>query len=111
MISCCDDLKRDDLRQVSFFNSWEDVQKQVVRAQSDSLQKLSHQEFLMLTSSLHHLWDFTDFISNQIVPKLDTSIFWGLVVLSIKVASDPPWGFHALRLTLRTSLLKTKKAP
>lgn len=65
----------------------------------------------MLTSGLNQLWNFTDIFSNQIVPKLDTSIFWGLVALSIKVGIDPPWVLYALRLTLRTSLPKTKKAP
>ena len=110
MSSCCDTLERDDLRQVSVFNSWEDVQKQLARAQSDPLQKLDHQEFSMLTSSLSQLWNFTDFFSNQMVPKLDTSIFWGLVVLNIKVGTNPRV-LHALRMTLRTSLLKTKEAP
>ena len=90
MSSCCESLERDDLRQASVFNSWEDVQKQLARAQSDPLQKLDHQEFSMLTSSLSHTWRFTDFFSNQIVPKSDTSIFWGLVVLSIKVGTDTP---------------------
>ena len=65
----------------------------------------------MLTSSLKQLWDFTDFFSNQIVPKLDTSTFWALVALTIKVGVDPTWGLHALRLTLRISLLKTKETP
>lgn len=81
--SCYDSLERQDWRDVNFFNSWDDVQKRVLQTQDDH--QTTHQEFAMLTPGLIQLGTFSEFFSDHIVPKHDTSIFWGMVGLIIKV--------------------------
>lgn len=49
----------DDLRQVTFLNSWDDVQKQILRAQNDPAAN-GHQEFALLTPGLNQLRTFTN---------------------------------------------------
>jgi hypothetical protein len=83
--SCYDALERQDWRHVNFFNSWDDVQKQILKTQDDPLHQTTHQEFAILTPSLLQLRTFTDFFSQHLVPKHDTSVFWGIVGLIIKV--------------------------
>lgn len=85
MTSTCDTLERNDIRQVSIFNSWDDVQKQMFKTQSDPLRQTIHQEFVMLSRGLAHLKDFTNIISSHVVPRLDTSPLWGLIGLIAKV--------------------------
>lgn len=82
---CNDSLGRDDLRQVMVSNTWDDLQKQILRAHEDHYQQAIRQEFAMLTPGLVQLKAFVDFFSKRLVPELDTSIFWGLVRLITKV--------------------------
>jgi hypothetical protein len=79
---CCDALERDDLRQVSVYNSWDDVQKQILM---DTSNQPHNQDLAMLAPRLTNLRTFTDFWLRQLIPQLDTSIFWGLVRLIVKV--------------------------
>jgi hypothetical protein len=79
--SCKESLERGDLRQANLFNSWDDVQKQVVNAQDDA----TRQEFAMLAPSLVQLRTFTEHNFCQLVPSHDTSIFLGLLGLILKV--------------------------
>jgi len=67
---------------VSIRNTWDDLQWQMIEVQQHAS---SQQEFEMLKPGLMKLRTFTDYYVRQLIPKLDTSIFWGFVRLVIKV--------------------------
>lgn len=83
----CDSLERDDLRYILVYNSWQDVYEQMVRAQGDSTHKAASHEFAMLMSVLKNLRLFVGNLSIHGSPNLETSIFWGLLGLIMKVSS------------------------
>ena len=81
---CCESLERDDFKQVSLFNSWDDLQTQI-KSKHSSVP--IHQEFAILEPGLTKLRTFTDYHLRRLVPTLETSLFWGLVRLLIKVCN------------------------
>lgn len=62
-----------------------------MKTQDNSPHQSSSQDFAILNPALIHLRTFIDFFSQQLVPKHDTSVFWGMVGLVIKVSIiNPP---------------------
>ncbi|KAG8161020.1 hypothetical protein KVR01_009284 [Diaporthe batatas] len=76
--SCRENLEPDDLRQVSFYGTWNDVERQIC----------THQEFAMLAPGLLHLKAFLEFLADKFEPNLDTSVVWGMIVLINKLARE-----------------------
>ena len=111
MSSCYDSLERPDWRQAKRFNSWDDVQKQILQTQDDPLHQTNPQDYVILTPSLVEIRNFIDLLSQNIVPKHDTSVFWGMVGLIIKVHDHPTYSYLLEVLIRLRRFHKTSTVP
>ncbi|KAL8926612.1 MAG: hypothetical protein Q9172_001711 [Xanthocarpia lactea] len=97
--AACQSLEAEDLRHVSIFNSWEDTQRQMVRSYGG--QQTISQELALLIPASKHLKTFTDSLDAQVEPKLDTSVFWGLFGLIVKLAKEEEGAMSCIPRMLR----------
>lgn len=81
MSTCRSSLEEDDLRQVSYLNTWEHLQRESVKNDDD---------FGMLAPAFIHLKTFVDAFTNHFSPHIKPNWIWGMMVLSIK--ARPPFG-------------------
>lgn len=71
--TCCHKLEHDDLRQVSIYNAWGDVEAQM------------HAEFTAVAPGLERLKAFIDLLLVRAIPKVDTAVIRGMIRLVVKV--------------------------
>ncbi|KAI1408047.1 hypothetical protein F5Y13DRAFT_205132 [Hypoxylon sp. FL1857] len=94
--TCCGRLERDDLHQVLDYNSWDDLQDQIVKSRGD---ESTHQEFAMFAPGLMKLKTFTESWVSRAGPKMDTSAIWGFTRLVIKLVQEEKEAIpHVLRM-------------
>jgi hypothetical protein len=84
--SACSSLERHDLRRVLHDCTFDRVQAQFPKAESDQLQPVAFQEFVILSSRLNCLEKFVTFAMMEAEPKAEPSVFWGGVGLVVKVS-------------------------
>lgn len=88
MTSVCHSLERNDLRHVSVYNSWHEVQQMLGAAGAVTHRHSVSSDFVPLIAATKHLKTFMDILSKQMSPGLDTAILWGLFGLIAKVEFD-----------------------
>ncbi|KAI1737183.1 hypothetical protein F4680DRAFT_460693 [Xylaria scruposa] len=91
---CCESLERDDLNQVTCFSSWDDLQKQMVNGQH-------HQESASLQPAMMKMKAFIDNWTYLFDTKFNTSVFWGLLRLVVKLIQADTIAAHRVTRMLR----------
>jgi hypothetical protein len=81
--TCRTGLEPDDLHQVLDFNSWYDLQDQILNGDESS-----HREMAMLAPGLMKLKTFSDAWIHKVGPRVDTSAIWGFTRLAIKLLQE-----------------------
>ncbi|KAJ8067171.1 hypothetical protein OCU04_004538 [Sclerotinia nivalis] len=85
-----DSLERDDVRYISVYNSWKDAHEQIVAIDGDVAHPAVSHELNMLLSAAKSLKLFVESFLTEARPTLETSIFWGLLRLIVKVSFKNP---------------------